>query len=49
MGQAGHEVPDAPVHAGCVHAQQDLAVADRGSAGLAEPQHVLGFAVVYPG
>lgn len=46
MGQAGHEMPDAPVHAGCVHAQQHLTVADRGPADLAEPQHVLGFAVV---
>ena len=25
MGQAGHEMPDAPVHTGCVHAQQHLA------------------------
>jgi hypothetical protein len=28
-------------------ARQHLAVADRGPAGLAEPQHVLGLAVVF--
>jgi len=47
IGQAGQEMPDAPVRAGCVHAQQHLAVAHRGPADLVEPQHVLGFAVVF--
>jgi hypothetical protein len=46
VGQAGHEVPDAPVHAGRVYAQQHLTVADRGPGGLPEAQRLAGLAVM---
>src|ERR1022692_3586535 len=49
VGQAGHQVPDAPVDAGGVHAQQYFLVADRGPGDLLEPQHVLGLAVAVLG
>jgi hypothetical protein len=42
----GHEMPDAPVHAGCEHAQQHLVGSDLGPVDLLEPQDVLGFAVL---
>jgi len=34
VGQAGHQVPDAPVHAGGVDAQQYFLLADRGPGDL---------------
>ena len=42
VGQAGHDVPGAPVHAGRVHPHQHLVVADRRPVDLREPQDVLG-------
>jgi hypothetical protein len=42
-------VPDAPVHAGGVHAQQYFLVADRGPSDLLQSQHVLGLAVAVLG
>jgi hypothetical protein len=42
-------VPDAPVDAGGVHAQQHFLVTDRGPGDLLEPQHVLGLAVAVLG
>ena len=41
IGQAGHDVPGAPVHAGGVHAHQDLAVPDGGHVDLRDLEEVL--------
>ena len=40
VGQAGHDVPDAPVHAGRAHPHQHLVVADRGRVDVPELQDV---------
>ena len=46
VGEAGHDVPRAPVDAGRAHAHEDLAVADRRPGDLGEPQDVGGGAAV---
>ena len=47
VGQAGHHVPRAAIHAGRVHPDEDLVVADRGLGDLGEPEHVLGCGAVF--
>src|SRR5579859_7559522 len=42
IGQAGHDVPGAPIHAGRTHPYQDLVVADGGCGDMSESEHVLG-------
>src|SRR3954463_16380664 len=42
IGEAGHDVPGAPVHAGGVHPYQDLAVPDGGPVDPCDPEEVLG-------
>jgi len=42
IGQAGHHVPGAPVHAGGLYAHQNLVGPDRGPVDLGQPEDILG-------
>src|SRR6266487_329102 len=42
VGQTGHHMPGASVHAGCAHSHHDFAVSDRGPVPLPELEDVLG-------
>ena len=47
IGQAGHQMPRTPIHAGRTNPDQDLVVTDSGPVDLRQPEDVFGCGAVF--